>query len=149
MRPMMAHIVLSATCRPSLRGVPFRIDAIRSMCSWTYGLTSSASNVHGTAPVILVALDVLHATPLVPTIRSSTRSLHPFVCRHMLITRTPFGYSNSTAKWSKMLPNCGATRTCRPPMPITFFGIAPIAQLTTSMLCTCCSTMWSPESQLK
>ena len=34
-------------------------------------------------------------------------------------------------------------------MPMTLFGIDPIAQFTTSMLWTCCSTMWSPDSQLK
>jgi hypothetical protein len=48
-----------------------------------------------------------------------------------------------------MFPNWGPTRTWRPPMPITFFGITPIAQLATSMLCMCCSTMWSPEVQVK
>ena len=89
----------------------------------------------------------VYEKPFVPTTRSDTFSAAPAVCRHMLRTRAPFAYSYSTAKWSKMLPYCGSTRAARPPMPMALTGWPPMAQFMTSRLCTCCSTMWSPEHQ--
>ena len=43
MRPMMAVSVLSATCRPSLSGLPALMLAMRSTCSWTYGFGEAFS----------------------------------------------------------------------------------------------------------
>src|SRR5438128_2066702 len=47
-----------------------------------------------------------------------------------------------------MWPNAGLVRD-RPPIATAASGCAPNAQHITSMLWTCCSTMWSPHSQVK
>ena len=49
-----------------------------------------------------------------------------------------------------MLPYSGPVRTCRPPMPTARAGYRSlIAQAQTSRKWTCCSTLKSPESQVK
>ena len=49
-----------------------------------------------------------------------------------------------------MLPYSGPVRTCRPPMPMAFVGyLSFITQAQTSRKWTCCSTLKSPDSQVK
>ena len=78
-----------------------RMLAMRSVCSCTYGLTGFPvrSNVHALAPVRRPgeSEDML-ACPFAPRKCSSTLPAVPLICRHMLMTRAPLGYSKSIAK---------------------------------------------------
>ena len=67
----------------------------------------------------------------------------------MLRTWTPLGYSKSIGEVVEDVAELGVGARLRPPMPTALTGWAFVAQLITSMLWTCCSTMWSPQSQVK
>ena len=126
MRPMIAHIVLSAICRPSLSGVALadRRDQVDVLLH--VGVRLVPLEGPRRRPGDLRRAAELIATPLLPTIRSSTRSWQPLVWRHMLLTRTPFGIlelDREVVVDVAVLP--APTRTWRPPMPMTFFGIVP------------------------
>ena len=74
-------------------------------------------------------------------------------CRPSGGTCSAHGRRSGTRSRRRSGRRCGRTparcATWRPPMPTARTGWPPIAQLTTSRLWTCCSTMWSPESQVK
>ena len=123
MRPMMAVSVLSATWRPSLSGLPRADGGDQVGVLLHVRVVSSPSNFHGFSPVISPRLerDALGADDALLDAVGAALGLAAHAGRADAVR----GTRTRRRSGRRCCRTRGAVRTCRPPMPTTFFGMAP------------------------
>ena len=145
------EIAVSEACSICL---PPRMQLIQFTCSNVYGsvclkfaFSASLSYFQITFPAksLISIVSLLH-DPLVPWMNSLTLFAQPSIWRHILCIWIPFSIVKSTLKLSYWSP---VIRRWREPKPTALTGFNPLNQVNTSILCTCCSTIWSPESHFQ
>ena len=134
-------------------GLPPRMQFTQFTCSNTYGFvcvcaffSASPSYFQMTLPALSLISISLFQEPFVPWINSLTLVAQPSIWRHILCKWMPFSIVKSMLKLSYWSP---VIRRWREPKPTALTGFKPLNHVNTSMLCTCCSTIWSPDNHFQ
>src|SRR3954468_199634 len=109
--------------------------------------TGDARRRHAFLPVIecCIRFDL----PSVPNTQSDVSLSQLSHWRVWQKARMPFSHSKIVSKGSEVWPNCGPARPVRPPFEVALVGGSFfITHSSLSSVWMCCSTMWSPLSQV-